>query len=282
MKIGLVCPGGGMKGIYGAGVLDVFIDNDINFDYCISASAGAANAVTFLAHQRDRTYRFYSRHSKSPDYMGVKSLIKTGSYFGVEYIYGKLTNEVDPLDFDVLYKSETEAKVVVTNYETGEPEYFDMKSVRKGDCKLLMASSSLPAICKPIEINGKLYCDGGLSDPVPIKKAIADGCDKIVLVTSNITDGRKKPEKFQSLYPIAFKRFPQIAELMRTRHIKYNQAAEEIKKLEKEGRIIKIWPSENIKATMLTQNPKTLEELYELGLRDAEKTIEQIQSGVKK
>ena len=93
MKIGLVCPGGGMKGIYGAGVLDVFIDNDINFDYCISASAGAANAVTFLAHQRDRTYRFYNRHAKSPEYMSFKNFIKTGSYFGLDYIYGKLTDE---------------------------------------------------------------------------------------------------------------------------------------------------------------------------------------------
>ncbi len=274
MKVGLVCPGGGMKGIYGAGVLDVFIDNNINFDYCISASAGAANAVTFLANQRDRTYRFYSKHSKSPEYMGIGNFIKTGSYFGLDYIYGKLTYEVDPLDFDALHKNETSMEIVITNYDTGESEYFDLKTVKKGDCKLLMASSALPAICRPIEINGQLYCDGGLSDPVPIKRAIDEGCDRIVLVTSNITDGRKKPEKFQSLYPYVFKKHPQIAELLRTRHIKYNEAANLIKSLEKEDRIIKIWPSENIKSNMLTQDPKTLQELYDLGVRDAKKIIE--------
>ncbi|MBQ6708871.1 MAG: patatin family protein [Clostridia bacterium] len=273
MKIGLVCPGGGMKGIYGAGVLDVFIDNNIKFDYCISASAGAANAVTFLANQRDRTYRFYSQHSKSPEYMSLKNFIKTGSYFGLDYIYGKLTYELDPLDFEALHKNETSMEIVITNYETGESEYFDLKTVKKGDCKLLMASSALPAICRPIEINGKLYCDGGLSDPVPIKRALDKGCDKIVLVTSNITDGSKKPEKFQFLYPLVFRKYPKIAELLRTRHIKYNEAAELIKSLEKEGKIIKIWPSENIKSNMLTQNPKTLEELYELGKKDAEESL---------
>lgn len=276
MKIGLVCPGGGMKGIYGAGVLDVFIDNNVKFDYCISASAGAANAVTFLAHQRDRTYRFYRQHSKASEYMSLKNFIKTGSYFGLDYVYGKLTDEVDPLDFDEFYKNKTKAEIVITDCETGRPEYFDAKDIKKGDCKLLMASSSLPVICKPIEIDGRLYCDGGLSDPVPIQRAIESGCDKIVLVTSNVTDGTKKPEKFQSLYPIAFKKFPQIAKLMRTRHIKYNQAAELIKKLEKEDRIIKIWPSKNIKANMLTQKPNTLQELYELGLKDAKRIIEVI------
>ena len=273
MKIGLVCPGGGMKGIYGAGVLDVFIDNNIKFDYCISASAGAANAVTFLANQRDRTYRFYKEHSKSPEYMSFGNFIKTGSYFGLDYIYGKLTYEVDPLDFEALHKNETSMEIVITNYMTGESEYFDLKTVKKGDCKLLMASSALPAICRPIEINGQLYCDGGLSDPVPIKRALDEGCDKIVLVTSNITDGKKAPEKFQFLYPLVFRKYPKIAELLRTRHIKYNEAAELIKSLEKEDRIIKIWPSENIKSNMLTQNPKTLEELYELGKKDAEQSL---------
>ena len=82
-KTALIVEGGGMKCAYSAGVLDKFIDDNITFDYCIGVSAGSANALSFMAGQRDRNRRFYTDHIDEPGYFGLKSFLKTGNIFGL-------------------------------------------------------------------------------------------------------------------------------------------------------------------------------------------------------
>lgn len=107
MKIGLVVEGGGMKCAYSAGILDKFLDDHIQFDYCIGVSAGAANTLSYLAGQRGRNLRFYTGHLSDPRYLSVHSLIRTGNLFGLQYIYGTLTNSdgKDPIDYDAIMKN---------------------------------------------------------------------------------------------------------------------------------------------------------------------------------
>ena len=146
MKTGVIDIGGGMRGIYAAGVFDGFIDFKIHFDYCIGVSAGTANIVSFLAGQRGRNYRFYIRHAQDRRYMSLDNMIRRGEYFNLSYIYETLTNHVDPLNYDALIASDSEMKIVVTNAKTAQPEYFDKRFFRaqlQGDNGLLRPADCL-------------------------------------------------------------------------------------------------------------------------------------------
>ena len=143
-KIGLVVEGGGMKCAYNAGILDAFLDAGISFDYCIGVSAGSGNLASYLAGQRGRNLRFFTEHIHSPRYFGLKSLMKTGDLFGLQYIYGELTcaEGQDPLDFNAFMKNPAEYEAVVTNALTGKPEYFGREMMKQDEYRLIMASSA--------------------------------------------------------------------------------------------------------------------------------------------
>ena len=163
-KIGLVVEGGGMKCAYSAGVLDGFMDAQLRFDYCIGVSAGSGNVASFVAGQRGRNLRFFTTHTHSPDYFGLKSFVKTGDLFGLQYIYGDLTNSPgpDPLDYDAFVRSPAVYQAAVTNALTGKPEYFGKETIHSNDFRLLMASCAMPVFCRPVELYGVPYFDGGL------------------------------------------------------------------------------------------------------------------------
>ena len=201
-KIGLIVEGGGMKCAYSAGVLDAFLDAHINFDYVIAVSAGAANAASYLAGQRGRNLRFYTDWTHDPEYFGLKSYLKTGNLFGLHYIYADLTNSTgkDPLDFPALLANPTEYWMVVTDAATGTPVYFPKSALHQDDYRCIMASCALPAACKPIEIDGSLYYDGGVSDAIPVQRALTDGCDKVVAILSKPRGFVKKPENPSCMY----------------------------------------------------------------------------------
>lgn len=165
MKIGLVCEGGGMKCAYGAGVLDKFYDDHISFDYCVGVSAGSANLASYLAGQRGRNYRFYTKWLKDPEFYGKKAFLHSGDLFGLEYIYGTLTNSdgKDPIDYSAIQKNPAQFELVATKAVSGQPVYLDKSIMKQDDYRAIMASSAIPAACHPIKINGQAYYDGGVS-----------------------------------------------------------------------------------------------------------------------
>ena len=155
-KSGLIVEGGGMKCAYSAGILDAFLDDNVTFDYCMGVSAGAANTASYLAGQRGRNLRFYIEHVKDPRYISIKNLIKTGSLFGLQYIYGTLTNSTgnDPLDYDALAANPSEFHFPATNAATGKAEYFSKEDLGRDDYRGIMATCALPGFCKPISFHG--------------------------------------------------------------------------------------------------------------------------------
>ena len=201
-KIGLVVEGGGMKCAYNAGILDAFLDAGISFDYCIGVSAGSGNLASYLAGQRGRNLRFFTEHIHSPRYFGLKSLMKTGDLFGLQYIYGELTcaEGQDPLDFNAFMKNPAEYEAVVTNALTGKPEYFGREMMKQDDYRLIMASSAIPVVCHPVELNGVPYFDGGLTDAIPVRRALEQGCGKLVVILSKNRDYVRKPQGMRRLY----------------------------------------------------------------------------------
>lgn len=269
-KIGLVVEGGGMKCAYNAGILDVFLDHQITFDYCIGVSGGAGNVASFVAGQRGRNIRFFTEHIHSPQYFGVKSLLKTGNLFGLQYIYGDLTNSTgkDPLDFPAIMKNPAEYEVVATNAVTGEAEYFGKEDMKQDDYRPIMASSAIPAACRPVEINGVPYYDGGISDAIPVRRALEKGCDRIVVILSKQRDYVRKPQGMRFLYSTLCRKYPKIIEDIDRRHITYRENLQEVFDLEKEGKAFVFAPSEHVKVGTYSMDEKTERILYDLGVKD--------------
>lgn len=271
--IGIIDVGGGLRGIYGAGVFDRCIDEKIHFDNCIGVSAGGANIITYMAGQKGRNYRFYYDYAFRKEYMSLANLIKTGSYIGLDYIYGTLSNTdgEDPVDFDSLMSYDGTITVVATDIGTAKPHYFGMDDFKLNNYRPLCASCSIPIVCQPVEINGSLYYDGGVSDPVPIDKAFEMGCDKVVVVLTKpvdfIRDGKTDSLAAQMLK----KKCPSIAEALLNRAEVYNSAVERLKSYEKQGKCLIIAPDDCCGVSTLAKSKTSLDNLYIKGYKDASK-----------
>ena len=282
-KIGLVVEGGGMKCAYNAGILDVFLDHQITFDYCIGVSGGAGNVASFVAGQRGRNIRFFTEHIHSPQYFGVKSLLKTGNLFGLQYIYGDLTNTTgkDPLDFPAIMKNPAEYEVAATNAVTGEAEYFGKEDMKQDDYRPIMASSAIPAACRPVVINGVPYYDGGISDAIPVRRALEKGCDRIVVILSKQRDYVRKPQGMRFLYSTLCRKYPKIIEDIDRRHITYRENLQEVFDLEKKGKAFVFAPSEHVKVGTYSMDEKTERILYDLGVKDFAERQEELKDFLK-
>lgn len=277
-KIGLVVEGGGMKCAYNAGILDAFLDEGIYFDYCIGVSAGAGNLASYLAGQRERNLRFFTEHIHSPDYFGLKSLLKTGDLFGLQYIYGELTNSKgkDPLDFRALLQNPTDYQAVVTNALTGKPEYFGKGSMKQDDYRLIMASSAIPVVCHPVKLNGVPYFDGGIADAIPVRHALEQGCDRLVVILSKNRDYVRKPQKMHFVYSHACRQYPKIVAAIQNRHISYNQNLKDVFALEREGKAFVFAPSQPIHVGTCSMKEDAEREIYDLGMNDFGRLCERL------
>ena len=183
-KTGIVDVGGGMRGIYAAGVFDFCLDAGIRFDLGIGVSAGSANLASFAAGQSQRNQRFFAEYSQRKQYMGWENFIRKGSFLDLDYIYGTLSNSagVDPLNYPAFMANPMEILMVATEAESGNPKYFSKNDISQDNYDVLKASCAIPYVCKPQFIDMVPYYDGALGDTIPFEKAFELGCDKVILV----------------------------------------------------------------------------------------------------
>lgn len=269
-RIGLVVEGGGMKCAYNAGILDEFLEEKITFDYCIGVSAGAGNLASYLAGQRGRNLRFFTEHIHSPEYFGLISLLKTGDLFGLQHIYGTLTQSdgKDPLNYEAIRQNSTRYEAVVTNAITGQAEYYGKEALRQDDYRLLMASSAIPAVCRPVCLHGVPYYDGGLSDAIPVRRALEQGCNRLVVILSKNRGYLRKPQKLRFLYSRICHQYPQVVEAIDRRHERYNRNLQDVFALEKDRRAFVFAPTKAIHMGTYSIREKSAQELYDLGRQD--------------
>ncbi len=273
---GLIDVGGGMRDIYGCGVTDCFLDNRINFDLCIGVSAGSANMASFLAGQRKRNYRFYAEYASRKEYMSFGNYLRNGSYFDLDYIYSTLSDEggEDPIDYDSFKKNNSDLLIVATNAKTGNSDYFGKDEIRKNDLWLLKASCAIPCVCKPFSHDGNEYFDGGISDPIPVKKAFEMGCDKVVIIVPRPV--AEKNHEFSLLMKPFLKNYPQILDLMARRPEIYNKELKLMQKYIDAGKVILIAPESDKGINMITTDKQKLTAYYHKGYKDAEKVLDKI------
>ena len=274
--IGVIDVGGGTRDIYGAGVFDYCLENGIHFDYCIGVSAGSANCASYLAGQKGRNYQFYTEYGFRRQYMSLSNFIHTGSYIDLEYIYATLSNDdgENPLDYEAIMENPAQFKVVATDAVTGKAVYFDKeKDMGLNDYRVFMASCCTPIACKPYCIDGIEYYDGGISDPIPLQKALDDGCDKVVIILTKPIDISHKKRGNYPVKPL-MKKYINSANALNRREENYQKSVLQAMALEQEGKALIIAPRDIGRMKTLTKDLKQINKLYQQGIADAEKIRE--------
>ena len=274
MKTGLVLEGGGMRGMYTAGVLDVFMENGIRFDKIVGVSAGALFGVNYLSGQKGRVIRYNKRFNGDKNYMGIRPLLTEGNIVNTKYAYHDVPYSLDPFDDENFKKSDTEFYAVITDIESGNPEYIKINSVFE-QMDVLRASGSLPFVSKPVKIGSKNYLDGGISDSIPYKWMAHQDVSKIIVILTRDISYRKK-ETSSLLINMFYINYPKLAERLHKRHIEYNESAKELTEIEKSGAVLVIRPSKPIEVGRMEKNPENLQEVYDLGVNDAKNMLETV------
>lgn len=280
MKLGLIDVGGGMRGTYATGILEVCQENNIKFDCCIGVSAGSLNLINFLAEQAKRNFRYYFTYAFRKEYCGIGCWLKDRSYLNLKYIYETLANSggEDPLDYDALRKNNSDFFIVAGESVSGKTKYFTKDDIKKDNYRVLSASCNIPVLNKPVTIDGIGYYDGGFADPVPIKKAIEEGCEKIVLILTRPVDIPRNPKRDKFLARLLKKKYPVAAEMLANRAELYNKSIEFAKKLQENGKVLILAPLEVYGLDTLTRNKEAMMKLYEDGKKAGKKVIEWVKN----
>lgn len=272
-KAGLVLEGGGLKGVYTSGVLDFFLDKGIEFSSCYGVSAGACNLCSFLSKQRGRAYHVNVDYLDDKNYCSVYSLLKTGDLFGVDMCYHKIPDELYPFDHKTYYQYQGTFYSVVTNIESGQPEYIPIKDMHK-DIDAVRASASLPLVSRNVSYHGQLYLDGGISDAIPLRRSIEDGNHKNVVVMTKEVGYRRQPSSMTSLIKLRYRKYPEVYKLMKNRHIVYNETLDFIEEQVKSGNTFLIQPKKKSDVGRIEKDKVKLQALYEEGYQEASECYE--------
>ena len=279
-KCGLVLEGGGSRGIYSSGVLDVFMENKIEFPYVIGVSAGSCNGASFLGKNLYRQHDITINYVNDKRYMGMNHMLKDGEYLNYDWIFNELSYDLCPLNHDEFENCGSVYCCVVTNANTGEAEYFYPKTLRPRGCPEIRASCSLPGFTKGCEIGGELYYDGGIADSIPLKKALDDGCEKAVVILTQHKGYKKEPlnQKFEMVFK---RKYPNLCNAIMNRHEMYNAQLEYVYKMQEEGRAFVIQPLADLNCYPLEKNTVKLESIYRLGRSQGEQIVEQVKKFIK-
>lgn len=274
-QAGLVLEGGGMKGIYTAGVLDFFMDKGVEFSSVYGVSAGACHMCSYLSGQRGRALDISIDYLATRRYCSVESLVTTGDLFNVDMCYHLIPDYLYPYDYEAFRKYQGKAYSVATDIVTGKPEYFRIRDM-KADIDKIRASASLPLVSRNVRIDGRLYLDGGISDAIPLQKSVLDGNRKNVVIMTKEVGFVRKPVAQPALFKVRYVRYPKVAELMEKRHINYNEQLAYIERQRAAGKAFVIRPKSASDVGRVEKNPEKLKALYRRGYEDAAQCYEEL------
>lgn len=271
MSRGLILEGGGMRGIFVAGVIDYLLDAGIAFDNVIGVSAGACHGCSYVSGQRGRAYATATEYIDNKEYCSLYSLRKTGDLFGAEFLYHKIPEELYPIDNEAFRRSGIKFQAVVTNCETGQAEY-PVISDMFADVEWIRASSSLPFLANMVEVGGGLYMDGGIADSIPLGQSIGQGNEKHVVVLTRPRDYRKKAARggIKAMMKAKYRAYPKMVEAYMHRYETYNKSLELVAKEEAAGRAFVIAPLGPLDIGRTERDKEKLRKAYQEGYFVAE------------
>ncbi len=267
-KSGLVIEGGGMRGIYAAGVLDVMMEQGFSFDGVIGVSAGAIHGCTMVAGQKGRSIRYYKKYCKDKRFMSIWSWIKTGEIVGRDFCYRELPEVLDPFDYDAYEQSGTRFYATCSNVETGRAEYLEVTDMRR-QIDIIRASASLPYVSHIVNVDGMKLLDGGCTDSIPVKAFQEMGYTRTVVILTRDETYRKKPANILPA-KLVYRKYPRFIQALKNRYRVYNQTREELGRMEREGKVFVIRPSAVLEIGRMCHDPDEIQGVYETGRQDME------------
>ena len=271
--VGLALEGGGYRGMYTTGVLDVWMEHGVTCDHLVGVSAGAAFGYNFKSRQIGRAIRYNKAYCADKRYAGVGSWLKTGDLFNADFAYREVPIERDPIDLETYLATPMRFTAVCTDLDTGEAVYHDLPFGDERDIEWIRASSAIPVATRPVEIEGHRYLDGGVADSIPSAWLFEKGYDRNIVVLTQPAGYVKEPNNLMPWLRLVFRRYPAFVEALAHRHEVYNATLEDLARREAAGEILVVRPSESVKVASLCRDPEELERIYRIGRRDAEDTL---------
>jgi predicted patatin/cPLA2 family phospholipase len=278
--IGLVLEGGGMRGLYTSGVLDFFMEKDLYFPYVIGVSMGACNGASYISRQKGRNKRINIKYINDPRYLSCRNLIRKKGLFSIDFAYDEVPNKLEIFDTKTFHEAKEKFIIGTTDCDTGEPVYFEKTDCVDSILDIIRASSSLPFLSPVVRHKGMNLLDGGVIDPVPIKKSIKDGNNKNVIILTGNKGYVKKPFKMKFLAKTIYPKYKGLVEAMVNRYRIYNETIKYIEELEKDGKVFIIRPDEVLKVKRIEKDKEKLLGLYNQGYEEGKKCYDKLKKWI--
>lgn len=276
MRRGLVLEGGAMRGLFTAGVLDAWMEAGIGFDGAVGVSAGACFGCNYKSRQPGRVIRYNKRFARDSRYCSWWSLLKTGDLFNEDFCYRELPLELDPFDCAAYAANPMEFHLSVTDCETGKPVYRRIDAADAEAFKWIQASASMPLVSRPVEIGGRFYLDGGLSDGIPLGYFEALGYDRNVVVTTRPHGYRKFGSRKLWILKPFLRRFPAVYRALATRHEWYNRTLAYIDERVDCGAALLICPDAPLPIKRVCHDPEVMQRVYDIGYGKGRASVEAV------
>lgn len=277
----LILEGGTFRPIFSAGVMDALLEHNISFPYCIGVSAGITNGFSYFSSQKGRNLEVLEKYRNDKRYLGIRNFFKCKSIFGLDFVFDEIPNKLSPYNIEALTNYKGRVLVGVTNAITGKTEYLDGKKVDTKNT-MLRATCAIPLFFPAIKINENYYYDGGLLDPIPIKKAIKDGNEKHLIILTRPKSYRKKLSKGNIIAAkIVSRKYPKLKDSFLTRHKLYNETVRFCEELEKQGKAIILRPREDQAIESFEKDIEKLKKGYQDGYNMAIERIDDIKELLK-
>ena len=267
MKTGLVLEGGAMRGIYTAGVLDVFLEQEIHFDGVIGVSAGALHGCSFVSEQKGRSLRYFKKYRNDKHFMSWWSFLHTGEVVGKQFCYHDIPERLDPFDYEAFVRSDTDFYATCTNVETGKAEYIKITDMLS-QVDAMRASASMPYVSKIVDYNGMKLLDGGCADSIPVEAFYKMGYERLVVVLTREAGFVKKSENAK-MAEIRYHKYPEFVQALQNRHVVCNHSLEVLKEMERAGQAFVIQPDKKLDISRMENNIEVIQQVYDLGGKDA-------------
>ena len=278
MKRGLVMEGGGMRGLFTAGVTDVFLENKIVFEGAIGTSAGAVFGCNYKSNQPGRVLRYNLKYGADPRYGSLRSLLLTGDFYNKDFAYREVPFEKFPFDTETFQKNPMEFYVVCTDVETGRPFYYRCEKGDAHDVEYMRASASMPLVARIVEVDGHKLLDGGITDSIPLKKMLSLGYEKNVVILKRPKGYRNERGDSGTIVGAALRGYPRASLAMKMRHLTYNQNIRFVEEEAERGRALLIYPRVELGISRIASDPGELMRVYELGRGAGLRALERVRA----
>ena len=272
-NIGLVLEGGAMRGLFTAGVIDVLMENGIEFPAFVGVSAGAAFGCNYKSRQIGRALRYNKRFCRDPRYCSFRSLFKTGDVFGAQFCYHEVPNTLDPFDVKAFDENPMAFYLVASDVETGTPFYKKIDHADDTAYEWIRASASMPIVSRVVELDGKKFLDGGVTDSIPLA-FMERQYDRNVVVLTRPRDYQKQPASKLWLYRLTLRKYPNMLRAVRERHLMYNEQRAHVFAQEKAGKAFVICPDKPLEVGRMEHDPEQLQKAYDTGRQTALRQLE--------